>query len=81
MDTLPHFFMKMAITQLRMIQIPKFLCLKSLTNIWPSFGNIDLISKVCKIELEGKKFKTSKNRSIFYIKIIKIAFSQKFSKV
>ncbi len=52
--------------------------IKSLTNIWPSFGNINLISKVCKIELEGeKKFKTSKNRSIFCIKKIKIAFSQK----
>ena len=55
MDKLPYFFKKMAIAQFRMIEIPKFWCLKSLTNIWPSFGNINLISKVCKIELEGKK--------------------------
>ena len=43
---LPIFFTKMAITQPRMIQIPKFWCLKSCTNIWLHFGNIHLIKKI-----------------------------------
>ena len=79
MDKLPHFFMKMAITQLRMIEIPKFWCLKSLTNIWPSFGNINLISKVCKIELEGiKSSKPAKTGQFFTLKKLKLHFLKKF---
>ena len=52
---LPIFFTKMAITQPRMIQIPKFWCLKSCTNIWLLFGNIHSIQKINRIEFEGKK--------------------------
>ena len=48
MNKLPHFFMKMVITQ-----IPKFWCLQS-TNIWLLVGNINSILKVKK-ELKGKK--------------------------
>ena len=37
-----------AIIQLRMVQIPKFCCLKSSTNIWLSVGTINSIPKVKK---------------------------------
>ena len=53
MNKLPYFFMKMAIIQLRMVQIPKFWCLKSSTVV--CFGNINSILKVKKMKLEGKK--------------------------
>ena len=46
--------MKMAKTQPRKVQIPKFWCLNSCTNIWLSSGNINSIPKVKIIELEGK---------------------------
>ena len=76
------FFTKMAITQPRKVQIPKFWCLKSSTNIWQSCGNIYSIPKINKIELRGEKwFKTCKNRPIFCIEKIKIEFSQKFPRV
>ena len=52
---LPIFFTKMAITQQKKVQIPKFWCLKSCTNIWLPFGNIHSIQKINKIELQGKK--------------------------
>ena len=55
MNKLPHFILKMAITQLKMVQIPKFWWLKSSTNIWLSVGNIDSIPKVKKIEVEVEK--------------------------
>ena len=50
---------------------------------WLSCGNIYSIPKINKIELEGKKGskQTCKNRPIFCIEKIKVAFSQKFSKV
>ena len=43
------FFTKMAITQPKKVQIPKFWCLKSSTNIWPSFRNIHSVLKDSKI--------------------------------
>ena len=46
---------KSAITESKMVQIPKFWCLKSSTNIWLSVGNINSIPKVKKIEVEGNK--------------------------
>ena len=79
---LPIFFTKMAITQPRMIQIPKFWCLKSCTNIWLHFGNIHSIQKINRIELEGKKgSKFAKIGQFFTLQKIKIEFSQKFPKV
>ena len=79
---LPIFFTKMAITQPRMIQIPKFWCLKSCTNIWLHFGNIYSIQKINRIELEGKKgSKFAKIGQFFTLQKIKIEFSQKFPKV
>ena len=72
----------MAITQPRMIQIPKFWCLKSCTNIWLHFGNIHSIQKINRIELEGKKgSKFAKIGKFFTLQKIKIEFSQKFPKV
>ena len=74
--------MKIAITQPRMIQIPKFWCLKSCTNIWLHFGNIHSIQKINRIELEGKKgSKFAKIGQFFTLQKIKIEFSQKFPKV
>ena len=76
------FFTKIAITQPRMIQIPKFWCLKSCTNIWLHFGNIHSIQKINRIELEGKKgSKFAKIGQFFTLQKIKIEFSQKFPKV
>ena len=79
---LPIFFTKMAITQPRMIQIPKFWCLKSCTNIWLHFGNIHSIQKINRIELEGKKgSKFAKIGQFCTWQKIKIAISPKFPKV
>ena len=76
------FFTKITITQPRMIQIPKFWCLKSCTNIWLHFGNIHSIQKINRIELEGKKgSKFAKIGQFFTLQKIKIEFSQKFPKV
>ena len=59
-----------------------FFCLKSSTNIWPSFRNIDSVPKVIKIYSEGRKgAKPAKICKFFTLQKIKIAFSQKFSKV
>ena len=75
-------FTKIAITQPRMIQIPKFWCLKSCTNIWLHFGIIHSIQKINRIELEGKKgSKFAKIGQFFTLQKIKIEFSQKFPKV
>ena len=72
----------MAINQLRKVQIPKFWCLKSSTNIWISCGNIYSIPKINKIEFEGNKdLKLAKIGQFFVLKKIKIAFSQKFPRV
>ena len=61
------FFTKMAITQARKVQIAKFWCLKSSTNIWLSCGNIYSISKINKIEIEGKKVsKPAKNAQFLH---------------
>ena len=43
------FFTKIAITQPKKVKIQKCLCLKSSTNIWPSFRNIYSVPKVIKI--------------------------------
>ena len=51
MNILPYFFMEIA----RKVQILKFWCLKSSTNIWLSFGNLNSIPKVKNIELEQKE--------------------------
>ena len=76
------FFTKIAISWPRMIQIPKFWCLKSSTNIWPSFRNIYSVPKVIKIYSEGRKgAKPAKICTFFTLQKIKIAFSQKFPKV
>ena len=75
MNKLPYFFMKMAIIQLRMVQIPKFWCLKSSTNIWLSVGTINSIPKVKKIEVEGKKgSKPAKLGQFFALKKLKLHF-------
>merc|ERR1712218_178545 len=72
------FFTKMAITQPRMIQITKFWCLKSCTNIWLLFGNIYSIQKINRIELEGKKgSKFAKIGQFFALQKIEIEISQK----
>ena len=55
MQKLLHFFIKMAITSTRKVQIPKFWCLKPSTIIWPSFGNINSFPKVKNMELEQKE--------------------------
>ncbi len=69
MQKLPHFFTKMAITSTKKVQIPIFWCLKSSTCIWPSFGNINSIQKVKKIELEQKEgSKLAKIGQIFALK-------------
>ena len=82
MSKIPSFFTKIAIAWPRMIQIPKFWCLKSCTNIWPSFRNIYSVPKVIKIYSEGRKgAKPAKICTFFTLQKIKIAFSQKFPKV
>ena len=61
-----------------MIQIPKFWCLKSCTNIWLLFGNIYSIQKINRIELEGKKgSKVAKIGQNFALQKIEIEISQK----
>ena len=77
------FSQKIAISwPLAMIQIPKFWCLKSSTNIWPSLRNIYSVPKVIKIYSEGRKGKKpAKICTFFTLQKIKIAFSQKFAKV
>ena len=76
------FFTKIAITQPKKVKIQIFLCLKSCTNIWPSFRNIYSVPKVVKIYSEGRKgAKPAKICTFFTLQKIKIAFSQKFSKV
>ena len=42
------FFTKIAITQPKKVKIQKILCIKSSTNIWPSFRNIYSVPKVIK---------------------------------
>ena len=79
MDKLPLFFMKMAITQARKVQIPKFWCLKSCTNIWPSCGSIYSIPKINKIEIEGEKgSKLAKIGQFFALKKLKLHFLKNF---
>ena len=73
MNKLPNFLIKMAITQLRTVQIP------SSTNIWLSVGNIDLLPKVKKYCSRGEQnFKTCKNRPVFCIEKNKICTFSKF---
>ena len=68
-------FTKIAITQPRIVQIPKFWCLKSSTNIWLSVGTINSIPKVKKIEVEGKKgSKPAKLGQFFALKKLKLHF-------
>ena len=75
-------FTKMAITKPKKVQIQKFWCLTSSTNIWPSFRNIYSIPKVIKIYLQGRKgSKPAKMGQFFTLQKIKIAFSQKMSKI
>ena len=74
MSKIPRFFTKIAIAMPRMIKIPKFR--------WPSFRNIYSVPKVIKIYSEGRKgAKPAKICTFFTLQKIKIAFSQKFSKV
>ena len=69
MNKLPLFFMKMTITHARKVQIAKFWCLKSSTNIWLSCGIINSIPKINKIELEGRKdSKSAKIGQFFTLK-------------
>ena len=76
---LHKFFTKIAITQPRIVQIPKFWCLRSSTNIWPANGNINSIPKVKKEWSRGEqRFKTCKNRPVFCIEKIKICIFSKF---
>ena len=69
----------MAITQARKVQIAKFLCLESSTNIWLSCGNIYSIPKINKIEIEGKKgSKLAKIGQFFALKKLKLHFLKNF---
>ena len=73
------FCTKMAITQASKVQIAKFWCLKSSTDIWLSCGNIYSISKINKIEIEGKKVsKPAKNGQFFTLKKLKLHFLKIF---
>ena len=73
------FFMKSAITQPKKVQIPKFWCLKSCTNIWLSFGNIHSIQKIKKIELQGKKgSKFAKIGQFLHCKKLKLQYLKNF---
>ena len=61
--------MKMTITHARKVQIAKFWCLKSSTNIWLSCGIINSFPKINKIELEGRKdSKSAKIGKFFTLK-------------
>ena len=76
---LPIFFTKMAIPHPIKVQIPKFWCLKSSTNIWQSCGNIYSIPKINKIEIEGKKgLKLTKIGQFFALKKLKLHFLKNF---
>ena len=76
------FFTKMAITQARKVQIAKFLCLESSTNIWLSCGNIYSIPKINKIEIEGKKgSKLAKIGQFFALKKLKLHFLKNFPRL
>ena len=76
---LQTFFTKMTITSTRKVQIPKFLCLKSCTNIWPANGNINSILKGKNIELKGKEgSKLAKIGQFFALKKLKLHFLQNF---
>ena len=69
----------MAITQASKVQIAKFWCLKSSTDIWLSCGNIYSISKINKIEIEGKKVsKPAKKGQFFTLKKLKLHFLKIF---
>ena len=69
----------MAITQARKVQIAKFLCLESSTNIWLSCGNIYSIPKINKIEIEGEKgSKLAKIGQFFALKKLKLHFLKNF---
>ena len=76
---LHKFFTKIAISQPRIVQISKFWCLRSSTNIWPANGNINSIPKVKKIELEGKEAsKLAKIGQFFALKKLKLHFLKNF---
>ena len=73
------FLTKMAITQPRKVQIPKFWCLKSSTNIWQSCGNIYSIPKINKIELRGENgSKLAKIGQFFALKKSKLNYLKNF---
>ena len=75
MNKSPLFFNEMTITQARKVQIAKFWCLKSSTNIWLSCGKIYSIPKMNKIELEEKKdSKSAKIGQFFTLKKLKLHF-------
>ena len=75
MNKLPLFFIKMTITQARKVQIAKFWCLKSSTDILLSCRNIYSISKINKIEIEGRKVSNpAKNGQFFTSKKLKLHF-------
>ena len=79
LEILPIFFTKMAICQPKKVQISKFWCLKSCTNIWLSTGNINSIPKVKNIELEGKECsKLAKIGQFFAWKKLKLNFLKNF---
>ena len=76
---LQTFLTKMALTQSRKVQIPKFWCLKSSTSIWPSFGNINSIQKVKNMELEQKEgSKLANIGQIFALKKLNLHFLKNF---
>ena len=78
---LQTFFTKMAITSPRKVQIQKFWCLKSSTNIWLSFGNLNSIQKVKNMELEQKEgSKLAKIGQISALKKLNLHFLKNFSR-
>ena len=71
--------MKSAITQPKKVQIPKFWCLKSCTNIWVPFGIIHSIQKINKIDKEGKKgSKFAKIGQFLHCKKLKLQYLKNF---
>ena len=78
---LQTFFTKMAITSPRKVQIQKFWCLKSSTDIWLSFGNLNSIQKVKNMELEQKEgSKLAKIGQISALKKLNLHFLKIFSR-
>ena len=66
-DQIRSFFAKNAITQPKMVQFPKFVCLNPSTIIWQSCENIHLVKMTINKELTGEEtHKTFKIKLLLY---------------